>query len=182
MNASHSLSMGLHRSESCFGDVVRVLCRQVMRSWFPVRRCLATRPFGSSRASSSMADGSLEPHSPSSPEPRRVLTHEDRTQRGPAATRPARPARLRPERGRPRGPVSGEAVNALKHARGWAEEIASGDLSRTELARREGLSRARITHVLALLELPADLQEKLRSGDEIWSVRRALREVGRHYS
>jgi len=35
---------------------------------------------------------------------------------------------------------------------------------------------------MALLGLPADVQARLLDGQEQWSIREALREVGRYYS
>ncbi len=35
---------------------------------------------------------------------------------------------------------------------------------------------------MALLDLPADVQQQLLDGEDQWSIRQALREVGRHYS
>ena len=55
-------------------------------------------------------------------------------------------------------------------------------MTRAGIARREGLSRARVTQVMALLDLPADVQQRLLNGEERWSIRTALREVGRYYS
>lgn len=72
----------------------------------------------------------------------------------------------------------GQAVNALRLALGWQAEIETGGITRADIARREGLSRARVTQVMALLDLPDDVQQQLLDGDERWSIRRALREAG----
>ncbi|MEK6608279.1 MAG: hypothetical protein AABZ30_11505 [Myxococcota bacterium] len=72
------------------------------------------------------------------------------------------------------------AADALRLAMRWQAEI-EGGLRRADIARRERLTRARVTQVMSLLDLPADVKTMLLAGDaevEGWSVRRALREVG----
>jgi len=99
---------------------------------------------------------------------------------------PAQARASRGERSRRRPGASprpkGQAVNALRLAQGWQAEIEAGGITRADIARREGLSRARVTQVMALLGLPADVQARLLDGQEQWSIREALREVGRYYS
>jgi ParB-like chromosome segregation protein Spo0J len=71
------------------------------------------------------------------------------------------------------------AAEALKTAMAWNMEIESKGISRADIARRERLTRARITQVMSLLELPEAIRAMLLGGAaEDWSVRRALREVG----
>lgn len=74
------------------------------------------------------------------------------------------------------------ALEALCLAQTWQAEIEAGGITKADIARREGLSRARVTQVMALLDLPDDVQQRLLDGEEQWSIRRALREVGRYYS
>ena len=62
----------------------------------------------------------------------------------------------------------------------WQAEI-DGGLRRADIARRERLTRARVTQMMSLLGLPDDLKNILLAGHEEvegWSIRRALREVG----
>ena len=89
--------------------------------------------------------------------------------------------RLREERGDTWVPgLPKSATEALRTAMRWQAEIGGG-LRRADIARRERLSRARVTQIMSLLDLPDDLQNALLDGSsekESWSVRRALREVG----
>jgi hypothetical protein len=82
--------------------------------------------------------------------------------------------RVVPEPGRPRGPVSGEAINALVKAMQWADEIESGLMTRAEIADREGVSRARVTQIMRLLQLGQDERDALLSGAKVCSVRQAI--------
>ncbi|MEE9382104.1 MAG: hypothetical protein V3V08_01655 [Nannocystaceae bacterium] len=50
-------------------------------------------------------------------------------------------------------------------------------MSRVDIARREKLSRARVTQIMSLLTLDEDVTRALLNGDssaEGWSIRRAL--------
>ena len=86
--------------------------------------------------------------------------------RGAKARRPPGPSRTRPS-----------AVSALRRAEEWAAEIDAG-ATRASIARREGLTRARITQLMKLLALPSRVRAEL-AGDTgaQWSIRRALREL-----
>ena len=71
------------------------------------------------------------------------------------------------------------AAQALQRAMAWQVEI-DGGLCRADIARREGVSRARVTQIMSLLTLREDLKGMLLSGHgtvEGWSIRRALSEV-----
>lgn len=70
-----------------------------------------------------------------------------------------------------------DAREALALARAWRTEIDESGINKAEIARREGFSRARVTQVMRLLDLPPDVQQALVAGEIAWSVRRALREV-----
>ena len=73
------------------------------------------------------------------------------------------------------------AGDALRLASKWQEDIEVQGMSRADIARRERLTRARVTQIMALLDLSEDLQAMLLGGDEKvedWSIRRALSEVG----
>lgn len=69
----------------------------------------------------------------------------------------------------------------LRLAQAWADELEAGGITQADIARREGVSRARVTQMLALLDLDEAKRAELLRGDLMWSIRRALREVGRHY-
>lgn len=64
----------------------------------------------------------------------------------------------------------------------WAAEIEAGEVTQADIARREGMSRARVTQLLSMLDLGAEEQDAVLRGHLVWSIRRALKEVGRHYS
>ena len=73
------------------------------------------------------------------------------------------------------------AADALRTAIRWQAEIEATGLQRADIARRERLTRARVTQIMSLLELSADVKAMLLAGDpevEDWSVRRALGAVG----
>ena len=75
--------------------------------------------------------------------------------------------------------TNGRAANALSRVLGWQAEIAEKQLSRAGIARREGLTRARVTQLMGLLSVPEPVQAALLSGEDdqyaSWSVRQALR-------
>lgn len=60
----------------------------------------------------------------------------------------------------------------------WQAEIESGEMTRARIARRERVTRARVTQIMALLDLPEDVRDRLLAeGDEVrgMSIREALR-------
>jgi hypothetical protein len=72
------------------------------------------------------------------------------------------------------------AGEALQKALGWQKLIEQESISRAEISRREGLSRARVTQLMSLLRLPEEVQRGLLVGAPKyvgWTVRRGLREV-----
>ena len=76
-------------------------------------------------------------------------------------------------------PPANRAATALKRAERWAAEIAGG-ATRADIARREGITRARVTQLMKLLDLPAAVRGRLAADGPNtvgWSIRRALREV-----
>ena len=79
-----------------------------------------------------------------------------------------------------KGWVSGlpkSASEALKTAMSWQAEIESTGIRRADIARREGLTRARVTQVMSLLKLPDEMKAMLLDGQgdgNDWSVRRAI--------
>lgn len=73
--------------------------------------------------------------------------------------------------------MSGEAVNALRRVMAWADEIAGGSVTRADIARREGVSRARVTQLMRLLRLRETDRVAILRGDRVCSVREALRSV-----
>ena len=72
------------------------------------------------------------------------------------------------------------AGEALQKALGWQNLIEQQSISRAEISRREGLSRARVTQLMMLLKLPEKVQQGLLAGAPgyaDWTVRRGLGEV-----
>ena len=70
------------------------------------------------------------------------------------------------------------AAEALRRALAWQEEIDRGEATRAEIARRERITRARVSQVMSLLDLPDDVKQKLLADDQEtkgWSIRRAIR-------
>lgn len=94
----------------------------------------------------------------------------------------ARARRLR-ERDERVGWVAGlpkSAAEALKTAMGWQAEIDARGIRQADIARRERITRARVTQIMSLLDLPESLRADLLSGhhgSDLWSIRRALRHV-----
>lgn len=63
----------------------------------------------------------------------------------------------------------------------WQRDIEERGLRRSDIARREGYTRARVTQIMKLLDLPEDVKAKVLSrSDEVagWTVRRGIAEAG----
>ena len=74
---------------------------------------------------------------------------------------PERLRQARPPR-EPRGPRLPPVVETLRKALDWRRELDAGEvLSQADIARREGLTRARVTQVLILLRLCPDIQKAI---------------------
>ena len=72
------------------------------------------------------------------------------------------------------------AGEALQKALDWQKLIEQESISRAEISRREGLSRARVTQLMSLIKLPEEVQQGLLDGAPeyaAWTVRRGLGEV-----
>jgi len=70
------------------------------------------------------------------------------------------------------------AAEALRKAMAWQTEIEAGTINRAGIARRERITRARVTQIMSLLDLPDDVRERLLAEDEQvrgMSIREALR-------
>jgi hypothetical protein len=70
-------------------------------------------------------------------------------------------------------------TEALVRARSWQAELANNlSLRRAHIARREGLTRARVTQLLALNRIPPDvvqqIRQKMASGRRPLSIRMLL--------
>ena len=116
---------------------------------------------------------STDPSATSGPELRETLhEHVPESQR-------LRRIRKREERGDQW--ISGlpkSAAEALNTAMRWEAEIQSGTVTRADIARRERLTRARVTQIMSLLKLDEDTKAMLQDGVGDWSIRQALREAG----
>ena len=69
------------------------------------------------------------------------------------------------------------AGEALQKALDWQNLIEQESISRAEISRTEGLSRARVTQLMSLLKLPEKVQQGLLAGAPEyagWTVRRGL--------
>jgi len=55
---------------------------------------------------------------------------------------------------------------ALLKAMRWAKEIDAGKVSRADIARREGYTRARVTQILKLLDLDEEVRAAIIARDE----------------
>jgi hypothetical protein len=69
------------------------------------------------------------------------------------------------------------AGEALQKALDWQKLIEQQSISRAEISRREGFSRARVTQLMRLLKLPEKVQQGLLAGAPEyagWTVRRGL--------
>lgn len=79
-------------------------------------------------------------------------------------------------------PTAGARPHVIHHALEWQEALRSDpNLTMAELARRQGLSRARVTQILDLLELPAAIIKALAGSTDAEEARRvsehALRKI-----
>jgi hypothetical protein len=90
--------------------------------------------------------------------------------------RKAKVRRERAERrdGREKNPPAAEA---LRKAMAWAVEMESSGIRRADIARREGITRARVTQVMSLLKLPEDVRVSVLAGGEPRTIRGALEVV-----
>jgi len=53
----------------------------------------------------------------------------------------------------------------------------AGGLKKSEIARREGLTRARVTQLMKLVHLPDEVKTGVKAGDDSfsgWSIRQAI--------
>jgi len=78
------------------------------------------------------------------------------------------------------GPSS--AAKALQTALRWQSLINEEGINRAEIARREGLTRARVTQVMSLLGLSDAVKQKLLDNEPEtrgWSVRQVIAQVAR---
>ena len=72
------------------------------------------------------------------------------------------------------------AAQAFRKALEWKSVMESEGISQSEIARRAGLTRARVTQILSLLKLPQEIQERLlNNSPEVrdLSIRRAMKGV-----
>jgi len=74
------------------------------------------------------------------------------------ARRPAKP---------PKQPQTPRVVELLRKAQEWRRQIDAGEVrTQAEIARREGVTRARVTQVFALLRLAPEIKEHVLSMPE----------------
>ncbi len=74
------------------------------------------------------------------------------------ARRPAKP---------PREPRTPRAVELLRKAQEWRRQLEVGEVpTQAEIARREGITRARVTQIMGLLRLIPEIQERIMTMPE----------------
>ncbi len=91
-----------------------------------------------------------------------------------------RKLRARKRRRKAREGQPSPASQALRWAMTWQQQINADGMTRADIARREGVTRAGVTWLMSLLDLHGDLKAMLLEGhDDVadWSIRRALRAV-----
>ena len=79
-----------------------------------------------------------------------------------------------------KGPSS--AAKALETALQWQSIIDQEGINRAEIARREGVTRARVTQVMSLLGLSDAVKRKLLDNEPEtrgWSVRQVIAQITR---
>lgn len=69
------------------------------------------------------------------------------------------------------GPCRGKRVNALTSVLRWSQELELGGLTRADIARREGTSRARVAQLMELQRLSEGEQQAILQGDRVCSIR-----------
>ena len=71
------------------------------------------------------------------------------------ARRPAKP---------PKQPQTPRVVELLRKAQEWRRQLDAGDVTnQAEIARREGITRARVTQIMALTRLALEIQDHVLS-------------------
>ena len=73
------------------------------------------------------------------------------------------------------------AAEALRKAMRWQREIEETGVRRADIAQRERITRARVTQIMSLLDLPANVRAEIlaaEQGTRGWTIRGALRRVG----
>jgi hypothetical protein len=81
---------------------------------------------------------------------------------------------------KPKAPPRPTLAESLARVDGWAVDLAGG-LKKSEIARREGLTRARVTQLMKLVHLPDSVKAGVKAGDDAfagWSIRKAIELVG----
>ena len=64
----------------------------------------------------------------------------------------------------PKAPQTPKVVELLRTAQEWRRQIDTGDVTnQAEIARREGLTRARVTQIMALTRLAPEIQDHVLS-------------------
>lgn len=81
-----------------------------------------------------------------------------------------------------RQPRTPRVVELLRKAQEWRRQLDASEVpTQAEIARREGITRARVTQVLAMLRLTPDIQERILSLPDVLGrpaiTERALRQI-----
>ena len=73
------------------------------------------------------------------------------------------------------------AAVAVRKAMAWQRDIEEQGMRRSEIARREGYTRARVTQIMGLVKLPDEVKSLLLAGDDqvaAMTIREAMRRSG----
>lgn len=63
---------------------------------------------------------------------------------------------------KPTGPKTSRVTELLRMAMEWRRQIDAGEVqNKTEIARREGITRARVTQIMGMLRLAPEIQDKI---------------------
>ena len=84
----------------------------------------------------------------------------------------------------PRAPKTPRVVQLLRKAVEWQRQLDAGDIaSQAAIARREGISRARVTQIMGLLRLTQEIRDRIAALPEttgrVTVTERALRSIVR---
>ncbi len=64
----------------------------------------------------------------------------------------------------PKKPRTPRVVELLRTAIEWQSQLEAGEVrNRADIARREGITRARVTQIMALLRLAPEIQEHIQA-------------------
>ena len=75
----------------------------------------------------------------------------------------------KPKKPKPKAPLRPTLAETLARVDAWSVDLAGG-LKKSEIARREGLTRARVTQLMKLVNLPDEVKMGVKTGDSSFLV------------